>query len=191
MGASLGGHGRPDAELDQAVLGALFSESTVGLHVLDTQLRLVRFNTAARFVKAFSLEEALGHHPREWGGDFYSGNLETTLLEVLDTGVPALDVEVRGHLYPDQPEIVLSVSCFRLEDTTGGVLGVATAVVDITERTRAAARLALLERAGGRIGTTLDIFRTAQEFADEMVPELADTVVVEVLDSVLRGEAGA
>ncbi|MEV6197911.1 SpoIIE family protein phosphatase [Streptomyces sp. NPDC051920] len=191
MGASLGGHGGQDAELDQAVLGALFSESTVGLHVLDPQLRLVRFNTAARYVKAFALEEALGRHPREWGGDFYTGNYEATLLEVLDTGVPALDVEVRGHLSPEQYEIVLSVSCFRLEDATGGVLGLATAIVDITERKRAAARLALLERAGGRIGTTLDIFRTAQEFADEMVPELADTVVVEVLDSVLRGEAGA
>ncbi|WP_051900116.1 SpoIIE family protein phosphatase [Streptomyces aureus] len=191
MVASLGGHGRPGSELDHAVLGALFSESTVGLHVLDPQLRLVRFNTAARYVKAFALEEALGRHPREWAGDFYSGNYEATLLEVLDTGVPSLDVEVRGHLSPDQPEIVLSVSCFRLEDTAGGVLGLATAVVDITERKRAAARLALLERAGGRIGTTLDIFRTAQEFADEMVPALADTVVVEVLDSVLRGEAGA
>lgn len=182
---------RPDAELDEAILGALFSESTVGLHVLDTQLRLVRFNTAARYVKAFALDEALGRHPREWGRDFYTGNYEATLLEVLETGVPALDVEVRGHLSSDQAEIVLSVSCFRLEDATGGVLGLATAVVDITERKRAADRLALLERAGGRIGTTLDIFRTAQEFADEMVPALADTVVVEVLDSVLRGEAGA
>ncbi|MEV6015717.1 SpoIIE family protein phosphatase [Streptomyces sp. NPDC051997] len=190
MGASLGGRGRPDPELDKAVLGALFSESTVGLHVFDTRLRLVRFNTAARFVKAFALEEALGRHPREWAGDFYAGNYESILLRVLETGVPALDIEVRGHLRPDQPEIVLSLSCFRLEDSAGDILGLATAVVDITERTRSAARLALLERAGGRIGTTLDIFRTAQEFADEMVPALADTVVVEVLDSVLRGEVG-
>ncbi|MFF3611599.1 SpoIIE family protein phosphatase [Streptomyces sp. NPDC002580] len=191
MGASWDGHDRPTSELDEAVLGALFSESPVGLHVLDTQLRLLRFNTAARFVRAFALEEALGRHPREWAGDFYTGAYEATVLEVLDTGVPALDVEVRGHLSPDSPELVLSVSCFRLEDAAGGVLGVATSVVDITERQRARARLALLERASGRIGTTLDIFRTAQEFADEMVPALADTVVVEVLDSVLRGEVSA
>ncbi|MER5386398.1 SpoIIE family protein phosphatase [Streptomyces sp. NPDC002688] len=191
MDGSLGGHGRPGSELDEAVLGALFSESPIGLHVLDTQLRLVRFNTAARFVRAFALEEALGRHPREWAGDFYTGAYEETMLEVLDTGVPALDVEVRGHLSPDAPEIVLSVSCFRLEDAAGGVLGLATAVVDITERQRARARLTLLERASGRIGTTLDIFRTAQEFADEMVPALGDAVVVEVLDSVLRGEVSA
>ncbi|MFD8733809.1 SpoIIE family protein phosphatase [Streptomyces sp. NPDC059618] len=190
MVSSLGGRDRPDPELDKAVLGALFSESTVGLHVFDTRLRLVRFNTAARYVRAFALDQALGRHPREWAGDFYSGPYEAILLQVLDTGVAALDVEVRGHLRPDQPELVLSLSCFRLEDSAGGVLGLATAVVDITERTRAAERLALLERAGGRIGTTLDIFRTAQEFADEMVPALADTVVVEVLDSVLRGDVG-
>lgn len=191
MDGSLGGHGRPGSELDDAVIGALFSESPIGLHVLDPQLRLVRFNTAARFVRAFALEEALGRHPREWAGDFYTGAYEETMLEVLDTGVPALDVEVRGHLSPDAPEIVLSVSCFRLEDAAGGVLGLATAVVDITERQRARARLTLLERASGRIGTTLDIFRTAQEFADEMVPALGDAVVVEVLDSVLRGEVSA
>ncbi|MFE4696720.1 SpoIIE family protein phosphatase [Streptomyces sp. NPDC056738] len=194
MDALTGGHGEHRGsgwELDKAVLGALFSESPIGLHVLDTQLRLVRFNTAARFVKAFALDEAVGRHPREWAGDFYTGSYEATVLEVLETGVPSLDVEVRGHLTPGSPEIVLSVSCFRLEDATGGVLGVATAVLDITERKRAAARLAFLERSSGRIGTTLDIFRTAQEFADEMVPALADTVVVEVLDSVLRGEASA
>lgn len=67
MDASLGGHGRPGSELDEAVLGALFSESTVGLHVLDTQLRLVRFNTAARYVQAFALEEALGLRPQGMG----------------------------------------------------------------------------------------------------------------------------
>ncbi|MFI0960408.1 SpoIIE family protein phosphatase [Streptomyces sp. NPDC021080] len=191
MVALLGGYGRSGSELDEAVLGALFSESPVGLHVLDTELRLVRFNTAARYVRAFALEEALGRHPREWAGDFYTGAYEQTVLEVLETGVPSLDVEVRGHLDPGSSEIVLSVSCFRLEDAAGGVLGVATAVLDITERKRAAARLAFLERSSGRIGTTLDIFRTAQEFADEIVPALADTVVVEVLDSVLRGEASA
>ncbi|WP_256965632.1 ATP-binding SpoIIE family protein phosphatase, partial [Streptomyces griseiscabiei] len=38
-----------------------------------------------------------------------------------------------------------------------------------------------------RIGSTLDVMRTAQELADLAVPRLADFVSVDLLDSVLRG----
>ncbi|MEU1408192.1 SpoIIE family protein phosphatase [Streptomyces sp. NPDC005728] len=49
-------------------------------------------------------------------------------------------------------------------------------------------RLSFLYEAGMRIGTTLDVRRTAQELAEVTVPRLADFVTVEILDSVLRGE---
>ncbi|MFD6296585.1 SpoIIE family protein phosphatase [Streptomyces sp. NPDC060235] len=191
MDPSLGGHDGQKTQLELAVLGALFTESPIGLHVLDADLHLVRFNRAARHIRAFPLDDAVGRHPRDWAGDFYSGAFETMLRDVLSNGVPVLDVEARGHLTPASPETVLSVSTFRLEDPAGAVLGVMAAIVDVTEQHRATARLELLERASGHIGTTLDIFRTAQEFADAMVPALADVVVVEVLDSVLRGEVSA
>ncbi|WP_406379959.1 SpoIIE family protein phosphatase [Streptomyces sp. NBC_00197] len=191
MDPSLGGHDGPKTQLELAVLGTLFTESPIGLHVLDPDLCLVRFNRAARHIRAFPLDDAVGRHPRDWAGDFYSGAFETMLRDVLSTGVAVLDVEARGHLTPGSPETVLSISTFRLEDPAGTVLGVMAAIVDVTDQHRATARLELLERASGHIGTTLDIFRTAQEFADAMVPALADVVAVEVLDSVLRGEVSA
>ncbi|MFI6447680.1 SpoIIE family protein phosphatase [Kitasatospora sp. NPDC050543] len=49
-------------------------------------------------------------------------------------------------------------------------------------------RLAVVNSASTRIGTTLDPGRTAQELAEVATPRLADAVVVEVLDSLLRGE---
>ncbi|WP_241741138.1 SpoIIE family protein phosphatase [Streptomyces sp. L2] len=49
-------------------------------------------------------------------------------------------------------------------------------------------RLTLLYEAGVRIGTTLDVRRTAEELAEVAVPRMADFVTVELLDSVLRGE---
>ncbi|WP_443072062.1 ATP-binding SpoIIE family protein phosphatase [Streptomyces sp. WMMC1477] len=49
-------------------------------------------------------------------------------------------------------------------------------------------RLAWLNAAGTRIGTTLDLERTCQELADYCVPELADGAAVDLLDAVLRGE---
>ncbi|WP_328540527.1 SpoIIE family protein phosphatase [Streptomyces sp. NBC_00344] len=189
MDASPGRHGPLGPDLDEAVLWALFSESPIGLRVMDTELRLLRFNSAARHASAFPLDDALGCHLAEWAGDFYSEAVGAMIQGVLDTGAPAIDVELSGHVHPDSDERVLSVSCFRLTGEGGHVLGLAAAIVDVTEQHRSHARLDLLQQAGKRLGTTLDIFGTAQELADELVPALAGCAVVEVLDSVLRGEA--
>ncbi|MFF7365765.1 SpoIIE family protein phosphatase [Streptomyces sp. NPDC008125] len=191
MVVSPGAQDGPGPELDRAVLWALFTESPIGLLVFDPELRLVRYNGAARHVDAIPLISALGRPLADWAGDFYTDDTEAVLRDVLETGVPAIDVELTGHLDSERAETALSVSCFRLADQDGGVLGIAVAVVDVTDRQRARKRLELLRRSGGRIGTTLDIFRTAQELADELAPALADAVVVEVLDAVLRGEAAS
>jgi hypothetical protein len=82
------------------------------------------------------------------------------------------------------------------------VLGVLSSLTDVTDRVqavtdlrqanarlqRANTRLDLLERAASQIGGTLDIRRTAQELADLAVPELADRIVVDLCDAMLRGE---
>ncbi|MFC5213513.1 SpoIIE family protein phosphatase [Streptomyces coerulescens] len=49
-------------------------------------------------------------------------------------------------------------------------------------------RLELLHDASVRIGTTLDVTRTAEELAEVSVPRFADFVAVDLPDSVLRGE---
>jgi serine phosphatase RsbU (regulator of sigma subunit)/PAS domain-containing protein/anti-sigma regulatory factor (Ser/Thr protein kinase) len=49
-------------------------------------------------------------------------------------------------------------------------------------------RLELLYDAGVRIGTTLDVVRTAEELAEVAVPRFADFVTVELLDAVRQGE---
>ncbi|MFI0189631.1 SpoIIE family protein phosphatase [Streptomyces sp. NPDC017082] len=49
-------------------------------------------------------------------------------------------------------------------------------------------RLSFLYEAGVRIGTTLDVRRTAEELSEVAVPRMADFVTVELLDAVLRGE---
>ena len=52
-------------------------------------------------------------------------------------------------------------------------------------------RLELLTEASSRIGTTLDVTRTARELAEVAVPRLADFVGVDVPDAVLRGDEPA
>ncbi|MFE9804595.1 SpoIIE family protein phosphatase [Streptomyces goshikiensis] len=52
-------------------------------------------------------------------------------------------------------------------------------------------RLELLAEASTRIGTTLDVTRTARELAEMAVPRLADYVTIDVPEAVLRGEESA
>ncbi|MFF0559377.1 SpoIIE family protein phosphatase [Streptomyces sp. NPDC020472] len=52
-------------------------------------------------------------------------------------------------------------------------------------------RLAWLNSATSRIGTTLDLERTAQELAEFTVPRFADGAAVDILESVLRGDEGS
>jgi serine phosphatase RsbU (regulator of sigma subunit)/anti-sigma regulatory factor (Ser/Thr protein kinase) len=49
-------------------------------------------------------------------------------------------------------------------------------------------RLSLLNEAGTRLGTTLDMWRTAEELAEIAVPRFADLVVVDLAEGVLAGE---
>ncbi|MET7654930.1 SpoIIE family protein phosphatase [Streptomyces sp. NPDC005486] len=52
-------------------------------------------------------------------------------------------------------------------------------------------RLELLSEASVRIGTTLEVRRTAEELAETAVPRLADFVTVDLPEAVLRGEESA
>ncbi|MFJ4539699.1 SpoIIE family protein phosphatase [Streptomyces tibetensis] len=52
-------------------------------------------------------------------------------------------------------------------------------------------RLGLLYEAGVRIGTTLDVVRTAEELAEVTVPRFADAATVDLLDPLLRGAVSA
>lgn len=181
--------GPPESDLDRALLEALFTRSPVGLFVLDPQLRLVRFSSAAEGMHGAPAAGALGKRPTEAWPDFSPELVERVLTRVLDTGEPVMGFEKHGKP-PGDPDHthVYSVSAFRLEDDDGRVLGVADAAVDVTERYLAQERLALLAEGGSRIGTGLDVMRTAQELAEVAVPKLADSIGVEVLEPVLMGE---
>ncbi|OLZ74172.1 protein phosphatase [Streptomyces sp. IMTB 2501] len=171
------------------MLDALFTQSPVGLAVLDTELRVVRVNTATPAMRGMREEDVVG---RRFPRSHYVVEEETAeglVREVLDTGVPA-----RGHILRARPpahsgrERLYEVSVFRLNNPRGGVLGAAITVVDVTERERVRNRLGILDAVHERVGRTMDVVVTCQELAEVLVPAFADVAVVEVVDSVIRGE---
>ncbi|MFF7098959.1 SpoIIE family protein phosphatase [Streptomyces nigra] len=183
-------------ERDVALSTRTIAQAPVGLAVLDTELRYVSVNPALAELNGLPAEAHLGHMPHELMQDAEAAHtVEAALRAVLRTGEPVINRRIVGRTraHPDMDRF-WSISLYRLEDTAGTVLGVAGMAVDITEQHQAAVaaetarrRLALIADASARIGTTLELDRTAGELADVAVPELADVAAVDLLDAVVQG----
>ncbi|MFD8595695.1 SpoIIE family protein phosphatase [Kitasatospora sp. NPDC059646] len=184
---------------DLAVLDGFFTQSPVGMAVFDTDLRFVRLNDALARINGVPREQHFDRRLTEVLPSIDGQQVEEMMRRVLTEGQSVLDARTHGRTPADpEREHAWSVACFRLEQPDGTVLGVCVTVVDITDRFEAETaaeaaqqRLALLNDASTRIGTTLDLPTTARELAETATPRLADTVIVEVLESMVRGEAGA
>ncbi|MFI1508806.1 SpoIIE family protein phosphatase [Streptomyces sp. NPDC020597] len=114
--------------------------------------------------------------------------LEAETAELLVSGRTATDAV---HLSGDR---LLAVN-IRPVDHHGGGRGSVATLRDTTELRALAGRadvarerLGLLYEAGVRIGTTLDVVRTAQELAEVVVPRFADVVTVDLQTPVLEGD---
>jgi PAS domain-containing protein/anti-sigma regulatory factor (Ser/Thr protein kinase) len=174
--------------LSPALLRRLAARTPAGLVVVDTGLRCVWSNDAMERFGGGTARERLGRRLRDIQPGLGADVLEIQMRRVLDTGIPVFDYEHVGRPGSDpHHDHAHSISFVRLEDDAGHPFGVCYSVVDITDRYRALKRLALLDRASEHIGRSLDPVRTAQDLAEAAVPDLADHVVVDLLDSVLRG----
>ncbi|MGW6752016.1 SpoIIE family protein phosphatase [Streptomyces sp. NPDC055006] len=173
-----------------AILDALFTRSPVGLHVLDTGLRVVRVNSAARSMRGVSVEGLVGLHFAEaYAGLSAPDEVEEMLRGVLESGVPVREYLVRARMASEQGrEGIGSVSVFRLQDPQGTVLGLTVTVVDVTEQEQARARKRVLNTVRERVGRTLDVIATCQELVETLVPGFADIAMVDIVDAVVHGE---
>ncbi|MGW5124951.1 SpoIIE family protein phosphatase [Streptomyces sp. NPDC004069] len=182
-------------ERDVALSERVVSQSPIGLAVLDNRLRYVSVNPALERINGLPAEEHVGRTARALLPGLDAEALESEARQVLETGQPLVGLSTVGRTPADPGEDhAWSYSLYRLEDAGGTVLGVAVSVVDITEQYRAGVeaeaarrRLALIADASARIGTTLELERTARELADVAVPELADVAAVDLLEAVVEG----
>ncbi|WP_151772124.1 SpoIIE family protein phosphatase [Streptomyces abyssomicinicus] len=174
---------------DGVVLGmfeALAGGPLVGLHVLEPDLRRGHFRPGR------SVAAELEATRRRWLGRGLSDPQVLSLLRGVATGGEAVhDVGFRLPAGEDGSRSVpLELTVVPLRDADGSLAGLALAVVDRTADEQAERR-ALLDRAKSGLGDSLSVFQTAQTLTEVAVPTLADAVTVDVLDSVLHGEAPA
>lgn len=181
-----------ELETGLALTSRLFHHAPFGVAVLDPDLRYMLVNPVLEKIHGKPAGETVGRHPSEVIPVPDTSRIEAAMHRVLATGEPLLNQSTLSTTPSDpdpRAEHAWSVSYYRLQDQRGHILGVAVTVVDDTERHRAAAeagrvrgRLATLAEAGMRIGSSLDLDRTAHELADIAVDDLADVAAVDVLD---------
>ncbi|MFC9861350.1 MULTISPECIES: SpoIIE family protein phosphatase [unclassified Streptomyces] len=151
-----------------------------GVLIIDADGRLLLANDEAQ--RLLNLPKDVGRRQVTDLG------LDGDTMRLLASGEPVTDVV---HPAGDR---LLAVNK-RPTALHGGPAGSVVTLRDTTELSAvtgraevARERLKLLYDAGVRIGTTLDVVRTAQELAEVAVPRFADSAVVDLLDAVARGQ---
>lgn len=150
--------------------------------VYDTDLRFRRSTQSGRGVLGLSDDDLRGLRLTDVLDDPVAEKVEGAMRRALETGETQY-LENHALAPGEGREHAWSVHVYRLEDLDGRVLGVASTGHDMTEQYWARKRLQLIAEAGTRIGSTLDVTRTAQELANVAVPALADFVSVDLLAS--------
>ncbi|SES44893.1 PAS domain S-box-containing protein [Streptomyces sp. yr375] len=175
--------GQEPAPADDDLVGWSFAQSpSCALALYDTGLRLRRANEGLERTMALTERDMRGLRVSEIVDDAAGEVAEQDMLRVLATGRPHYrENYLRTAGEPE--EHAWSVVLAPLRDAAGRTRGVSLTAHDITEQYWARNRLQLIAEAGRRIGSTLDVTRTAQELADVAVPDLADFVSVDLLAS--------
>ncbi|MFE0462015.1 SpoIIE family protein phosphatase [Kitasatospora sp. NPDC058965] len=192
----------PDAALldllltDYRLLRQMLDRATVGIAVLDTELRYRYVNRALAAINGVGAEQHIGRRIAEVVPGINVAAAEQALRAVLTDGEPRLHT-VEGTTAADSgaESRWWHNAYHRLDDPAapaGGPaepVGLVAVVLEITEDRRirqsldrARTRLALLDEAATRITTTLDAQQAAKELARLLVPRLADLAAVDVLE---------
>jgi len=161
--------------------------------IFDSELRIAWANEAAnRLGDDVAVPDWPGRRLGEVLPHLDAGPVEQSLRRMLATGNPVTYLEVSS-----QPnggpggERVWGCTQFPIDGPDGKATGAVHIMREVDERARNQNRLVLAGQASFRIGTTLDITRTAEELLEAAITRLADAGSVELLDTVIKGDQHA
>ncbi|MBB5120997.1 SpoIIE family protein phosphatase [Streptomyces eurocidicus] len=177
----------PRAEPADPLREWAYTQSPIAASVYDHENRLAGANDEMVRISGRPEREILGLRLAEIHPGPPFEEFGRMMDEVLRTGEP-----VRTDAYfraPGESRERAWASFFTpLKDAAGTVRGVSLAALDRTEQYWARERLALVNDAGARIGTTLDVTRTAEELTEVTTGGFADFAAVDLLESVAPGD---
>ncbi len=120
-----------------AELELLYRTAPLGLCHMDSDLRYLRCNEKLAEINGISSADHIGRTLREIVPEI-AGTMESVYYQVIESGDPAIDVEVTGATDADPQKVRhFSASYYPVKSEDGVVYGVSSIVQDITERKRA------------------------------------------------------
>ncbi|MFD7409544.1 SpoIIE family protein phosphatase [Streptomyces sp. NPDC059866] len=179
--------GKPGTDDSEALVHWTFAQSALAQMIYDTELRSVRANAAMENALGLTEDQMRGLRISEIMMSAPARDTEEAMRLALESGKPR-ELERYLRAPGENREHAWAVSLSPLKDQDDRVHGVCLTARDTTEQYSSRQRLLLLNEASIRIGSTLDMDRTAQELADIAVPHLADYVGVDLLASVSHGD---
>ncbi|CAM5738512.1 SpoIIE family protein phosphatase OS=Streptomyces tendae OX=1932 GN=GUR47_04605 PE=4 SV=1 [Streptomyces tendae] len=166
---------------DDSLIRAALTQSPCAMMIFDDRLLLRGVNDTMARLMGLPADRVRGLRATDISGRPQNAELERQMRRVLATG-RRQDMQARLRAVGESRAHAWNARIAPLTDAEGRVCGVCVSAHDFTEQHRARERLQLVNEASVRIGTTLDVTRTAQELADVCVPALADFVSVDLLD---------
>jgi diguanylate cyclase (GGDEF)-like protein/PAS domain S-box-containing protein len=118
----------------EAQLDGFFSSASIGMCIIDQQLRYIKVNEVLAKINSISVDNHLGKSLQEIVPNLYF-QIEPLYQEVLLTGKPLLNQELTGEV-PSQPGIQRTwlVSYFPIFDINNIPCRVGSVVIDISDR---------------------------------------------------------
>jgi hypothetical protein len=177
----------PERAREYGILRSILDGTSAAVAVLDEQLRYLYVNEAMSRMGGVPAAAFLGRTMTEILPDMHRS--DEILRMVLADGQPRA-LTVTGTTRASSPfrRRQWSAVYHRLEDK-GRVLGLCGIGVEVSglcqymdDLEKAHQRLALLDTATTRVGTTLGVDKTCAELADFVTPSLADGAAVYVVD---------
>ncbi|MDO0917351.1 SpoIIE family protein phosphatase [Streptomyces sp. DT2A-34] len=179
-----------------AALEGLFTQSPIGLAMLGPDLRFLRVNEALARMDGVPVAEHVGRRVTDVAPGARA--LESAMRRALDRGEAVVDFRHTSGGADPERQRTWSCSYAPLLGGAGQRVGVIASLIDVTagqrahlEAERARRRLALLAEAGTQMGSTLDLTQTAQEVVRVLVPRLADSADVQLLEEAMAPDETA
>lgn len=178
---------QPDEASDiQKLASFAFTQNSVAQVIFDTELRFLMLNGAAERRIGLAGQNIIGHRVDELFKDPAYSAYQWHLRKVIETGEP-IHYEGYYRLPGVEHERPWTHEMGPLKDSTGRLLGVVVTTYESSEQYWGRRRWSLLNDSGTRIGTSLDVSRTAFELTTTVVPPFAEFASVDLLESALQG----
>ncbi|TDC77318.1 SpoIIE family protein phosphatase [Streptomyces hainanensis] len=178
--------GRDPRPGEEELAELAFEQTAAAMAIYDEDLRLRRWNGEMARTVGLTEDEARGLRLSEIGGKPQSQDLEQYLARARDTG-RRQDLSTFLRAGGERREHAWSAAFTPLRDRSGRLRAICLTATDTTEEYAARKRLAVLNDAAARIGSSLDVTRTAEELAEVCVPFLADLITVDLLEAPVVG----